>query len=178
MADKKTYLSESYFYNAAVYYLQRYAAPEVQLRRVLQRKALRAGMRGEEVPADTPKWIEKAVEKCLKLGFVNDQVYTEQKALSLRRQGKARNFIANALREKGVEQALIRQVLMVQDEEGEDTELAAAIRTVRRKRLGRDTTPEGVQKDLAKLARGGFSLDIARRALKANSGGYDEENPS
>lgn len=155
-------LNEPYFYNAAVYYLQRYAAPVAQLRRVLQRKILRAQMRGEEIPADAPQWIEKAIDKCIKLGFVNDRVFAEQKVQSLRRQGRGRQFIAMTLQQKGVEQPLIREMLA----QGDEDELEAAIRTVRRKRLGRDTAPEALQKDLAKLARAGFSLDIARRAIK------------
>lgn len=156
-------LTETYFYNAALHYLQRFSAPAEQLRRVLQRKVMRAQMRGEETPPEAPQWIDKAVEKCVKLGFVNDQIFTEQKTLALRRQGKARAFIASTLQQKGVDKAMIQDVL---GHDAED-ELNAAIRAVKRKRLGRDETPEGKQKDLAKLARGGFSLDVARRAMAA-----------
>jgi len=180
MTPKKPYipkLTETYFYNSAMYYLQRFAAPEAQLRLVLQRKVIRAAMKGAEIPAECPQWIEKAVEKCIKLGFVNDQVFAEQKALSMRRQGKARNFIATTLQQKGVDKELIRDILNKDGEQDADAEMKAAIRTVKRKRLGRDDTPEGRQKDLAKLVRGGFSMDVARRALatKGDSDQTEEE---
>lgn len=165
-------LSESYFYNAAVYYLQRYAAPAAQLRRILQRKVLRASHRGEEIPAAAPQWIEKAVEKCIAMGFVNDRVFAEQKARSLHRQGRARNVIATTLQQLGVDRELVGEILHEVLDADEnvapgDSELAAARRTVQRKRLGRDPDPEARRKDLAKLLRGGFSMSIARRALES-----------
>ena len=172
MTGFKPYISESYLYHAAVHYLQRYASTVTQLRRVLQRKVQRAQMKGEEISPDAPQWIEKAVEKCVKLGFVNDQIFAEQKSRSLRRQGKARHFIINTLQQKGVDKALIREVM----EQEEGSELDAAIRTVQRKRLGRDPSPEGRQKDLAKLVRGGFALQIARQALKTVADDTDKEH--
>lgn len=154
-------LTESKIYDAAIHYLQRYAAPVAQLRRVLQRKIIRAQIKGEEVPADIHKWIEKAVEKCVSQGFVDDKIFTEQKVQSMRRQGKARMFIANTLQQKGVEKILIHEALI----DDTDAEFEAAKKTVKRKRLGTTNDPEKRQKDLAKLMRAGFSMDIARKAL-------------
>jgi regulatory protein len=155
-------LSEQYFYNAAVHYLQRYSSTVAQLRRVLQRKVMRAQIRGEEIPGDVNKWIEKAVEKCVAHKFVDDKIFAEQKIQSLRRQGRAHSFISTSLQQKGVDKTMVREML----QNDSDTELQSAIRTVKRKRLGRDETPEGKQKDLAKLCRAGFSFDVAQRALK------------
>jgi regulatory protein len=154
-------LTEAYFYNAAVYYLQRYSSTVAQLRTVLQRKVLRNKMRGGEIPVEVPQWIDKAVEKCIQFQFVNDRIFAEQKVQSLRRQGRSKSFIATTLQLKGVDKQMIAELLSGDQE----TELEAAIRTVKRKRLGKDTTPEGRQKDLAKLCRAGFSFDIAQRAL-------------
>ena len=61
-----------------------------------------------------------------------------------------------------VEKTMVKDML----DHDPEMELAAALRTVKRKRLGQDITPEGRQKDLAKLCRAGFSFDIAQRALK------------
>jgi len=154
-------LTESYFYNSAVFYLQRYSSTAAGLKRVLERKVLRNKMRGGEVPDEVPQWIDKAVEKCVTLKFIDDKVFTEQKINSLRRQGRSNSVIASTLQQKGVEKEMLHEMLQSSPE----TELEAAIRTVKRKRLGKDETPEGRQKDLAKLCRAGFSLDVARRAL-------------
>jgi len=154
-------LTEQYFYNSAVHYLQRYASTAINLKRVLERKVMRAKMRGDDVPVDTEQWIEKAVDKCVKHQFVNDKIFTEQKINSLRRQGRAHSFISTTLQQKGVEKEMLHEML----ESNPELELEAALRTVKKKRLGRDQTPEGRQKDLAKLCRAGFSFDVAQRAL-------------
>jgi regulatory protein len=165
MSEKKprryAKLTEQYFYNSAMYYLQRYASTAANLRKVLERKVMRAKMRGDDIPADTDQWIDKAVEKCVQHQFVNDTVYTEQKINSLRRQGRARSFIATTLQQKGVGKEMLQEML----ENDPEKEMEAAIRTVKKKRLGQDQTPEGRQKDLGKLCRAGFSFDIAQKAL-------------
>jgi len=163
-------LTESKIYDAAVHYLQRYASSVAQLRRVLQRKLIRAGMRGEEVPAEAAQWIEKAVAKCVQHNFVNDQNFTEQKIISLRRQGRSQAFIARTLQQKGVDAAMIKNFLKSDAE----ADLVAAQRYVQRRRLGRDTTPEGRQKDLARLMRVGFSLTAARQALQSAENAKEE----
>lgn len=160
-------LKESYFYNAALHYLQRYASSAENLRRVLHRKAMRKKLRGEEIPEEATLWIEKAVEKCISYNYVDDRIFAASKAQSMRRQGKPSMVIARTLQQKGIENELISEIMGEPDPE---IELAAAIRTVERKRLGRDTSPEGRQKDLAKLCRAGFSFQLAKAALEADSG--------
>jgi regulatory protein len=56
------------------------------------------------------------------------------------------------------------------EEELPDAEFAAARAYAKRRRLGayrarRDETPERRRKDLMAMARSGFALDLARRAL-------------
>lgn len=170
MSDKaKTRLSESYFFNSAMYYLQRYASTEANLNRVLQRKIIRATQRGEEIPAGTQAWITKAVEKCVALGLVNDRLYTESKINSMRREGRSTRFISQTLQQKGVPREIAAELLQNDDDDNIDHDLQAALRYIKRRRLGklsgRDQTPETHQKDLAKLMRAGFALNTARQAL-------------
>lgn len=157
-------LTETYFFNAAMHYLQRFAATQEQLRKVLKRKITRAQMRGDEVPNDALQWIENAVAKCVQFNYVDDRVFAENKKQSMRRAGKARMVIAQTLTQKGVERDMVQEVMGENDEE---VELQAALRTVKRKRLGLSDDPEHRQKDLAKLLRAGFSLGVAKQALQA-----------
>lgn len=159
----KSRLSESYFFNSAVYYLQRYSATAMHLQRVLERKIMRATQRGEDIPRDTHAWIQKAVEKCVALGYVNDHVYAESRINAMRREGRSTQFILRTLQAKGVP----REIIDAHRDHDQDKEMQAAQRYVQRRRLGRQTEKEMVQKDLAKLVRVGFSLDIARRALQS-----------
>ena len=155
-------------YNSAVYYLQRYGSSVANLRHVMQRKLLRAQMRGETVPPEARNWIEQAIEKCLKFNFVNDDNFAEQKILSLQRQGRSQTFIARTLQQKGIDAVTVKKFLP-QDDEADNH---AARRYVQRRRLGRDLTPEGRRKDLAKLLRAGFGLKAAKAALAE----IEEEN--
>lgn len=166
MFKPRAALSETRIHDAALHYLQRYAASEVQLRRVLERKLVRARLRGEDVPAEAAGWIEKSIQKCLANGFVNDRTYAEQKIQSLRRQGRSQAFIIRTLQQKGVQTELVQDLLPSDDE----SDLTAARRYVARRRLGRDPGPEAVQKDLARLMRAGFSLRVARAALMPADG--------
>lgn len=152
-----------YLENAALYYVQRYAATSHSLRAVLQRRVQKAQRAYPDFDA-TPcsPWIQAIIEKFTRLGYVNDAAYAEQKTSSLRRKGHSAKAIHAKLREKGVAPAM--------DDGDDEAELQAAIRYVQRKRLGAYRTravENAAQKDLAALARAGFSHAIAKAALAA-----------
>jgi regulatory protein len=158
-------LTAAKVYDAALHYLQRYSSSTENLRRVLQRKIKRRQMRFNDVPPEAAQWVDHAVERCLKNNLVNDITYAQSRVQSLRRQGRSRHFILQALALKGVDKKTV--LSFMQDEDGgeEEAELAAAKRFVAKKRLGQSPVYEDRQKDLAKILRAGFSMDVARRAL-------------
>jgi regulatory protein len=148
-------ITQQKLYEAAIRYLERYSSSAANLRRVLQRRIKRFEFRtGEKSPAEAAQWIEIVVDKCIALGFVNDARYAENLIASLRRQGRSRRYIQQALSLKGVKSAL--------PEDGEAEE-EAATRLAKRRRL------TNTDKDLAKLVRAGFSLGVARKILKERS---------
>ncbi len=154
MSDTTT---ERDLYDAAIRYLERYASSAENLRRVLARRVKRRELRTKEkAPPESDVWINEAVTKCVALGFVDDARYAEQKIAALRRQGRSRRYIQQALALKGVPQAVLRAQLI----DDAETEEEAARRYAQRRRL-KDT-----DKDLAKLVRAGFSLNVAKKALK------------
>ncbi|HUN47837.1 MAG TPA: regulatory protein RecX [Stellaceae bacterium] len=157
--------------NAALHYLQRYAASSAQLRRVLRRRVLRASMAGEVDTAAAHAAIDGLVERYLAAGLLDDRRYAEAQAQSLGRHGTSRHRIRQRLAAKGVDAELVEDALRVAAEESGASDLAAACILARRKRLGpyRKTGDRAAhrQKDLAALARAGFSLAIARRVLSA-----------
>lgn len=150
--------------NRALFYLQRFSATEKHLGDVLQRQLDRKRRQGDNVPDDADTWVSITVQKCVELGFVNDRAFAESRINRLRREGRSTTYMQQHLAQKGVAKDIIQALLL--DTSPED-ELEAAKRCVVRKRLGRDHSPEARQKDLAKLARAGFSFDIAKRALDA-----------
>jgi regulatory protein len=112
------------------------------------------------------------IARFLRSGLIDDRAYAAQKATSLQRRGTSRFGIRGKLRQKGVDADHIHDAVATLDEGGLGAgEFAAACALVRRRRLGpcrsADTRAAMRQRDLATLARAGFSLDVARRALNA-----------
>jgi regulatory protein len=141
---------------AALDYLGRYAASEAGLAEVLARRAVRARQLSLEVDEDeVKKTIGDVVKKLAKAGYLNDKLFAEAKITSLRRQGRSARQVAMKLKEKGVAGA--------EFDASPEAELEAAKAYIKRRRLGQ--SKERRDKDLAALARAGFSFDIAKKAL-------------
>jgi regulatory protein len=169
--------------NAALHYLGRFASSAENLRRVLMRKVRRsAHFHGTDVDEGRAT-IERLVAKLVRAGLVDDEAYAAARAESLHRRGGAPKLIAARLREKGVAAAAIGRALKTLGDGPGEVELAAAVNLARRRRLGpyrahgrakaRGAEKRRVarerEKALAALARAGFSYEVARRVIDADS---------
>ena len=160
---------------SGMHYLGRFSASEAHFRSVLMSKIKRAESRVSEDPQDHEAWIEAAVEEGRLFGALNDEQLALGLARSLRRRGLARGAARQKLRQKKLESSHIDQALteVYTPKEGEvDPTLNAAARAAKKKRLG-PWGPANIdyptrQKQLAKLARRGFSYTIANRVLSAS----------
>ena len=162
-------VSAEYLDKAALYYLERFASSSANLRRVLLRKVARSAAAHGTDAAEGERLVDALIERYLRAGLIDDRAYAAQKAASLRRRGTSRLGIRGKLALKGVYAELIGDTLERLDAESSDGELAAACALVRRRRLGpyreAGARSQHRQKDLAALARAGFSLAVARRVL-------------
>jgi len=161
--------------DAALAYLARYAATELSLRRVLERRVERwarlASESGDpesiaESAAAARQVVRAVIAKLAAAGAVNDATYAESRALSLRRAGRSRRAVTAHLAAKGVSSEIARAAVP-NDDAGE---LAAALVLARRRRLGPfrvGAKPDaaGYRRELAVLARAGFPQAVASRAL-------------
>ena len=157
--------------NVALYYLERFASSSANLRRVLMRKVARSARAHGSDPADGAGLVEAIIARYLQSGLLDDAAYAAQKAASLRRRGTSRYGIRGKLAVKGVGGELIDAALERLDDEQASGDLLAACALARRRRLGpyrpQEEQAPHRRKDLAALARAGFSLDVARRVLAA-----------
>jgi regulatory protein len=164
-------LTPSYLENAALHYLERFSSSSANLKRVLMRKVMRAAAAGTADMTEGERLVDALIARYVAAGLVDDKAYAAQRAASLRRQGNSRFAIRGKLALKGVGRALIESALGELDEDDAQGEIAAACALVRRRRLGpfrpAAARKDAWQKDLAALARAGFSLDVARRVLRA-----------
>jgi regulatory protein len=158
---------------AALSYLARYAATEAGLRRVLERQVDRWARAQPDPDTAAPviaaaqQAIEDVVSGLVQAGAVNDTAFAESRAQSLVRAGRSNRAVQARLIAKGVAPDMARAA-SVNDTE---TELAAALVLVRKRRIGpyRSTEDAGAavrMKEMGLLARAGFSRDIADQALK------------
>ena len=156
---------------SALAYLERFAASAESLRRVLARKVDRSARAHEDVdPAQGAAWIEALIERYRRSGLLDDHAYAEARTASLRRQGRSARAIADRLAMKGVEREVIDQAM--EPTRTPAVELAAAVRLVRRRRLGplrhQADRAEHRERDLAVLGRAGFSFEIARILVESD----------
>ena len=168
-------VTPAYLQRAALSYLERYASSAENLRRVLRRKVdKRCRLRGED-PSEFHDAIDEVVAKSLKIGLIDDTRYAEARVASLRRRGGSARAIQAKLAQKGVPKDAIAAAL-----EGEpEDEHTAAHALARRRKLGPYRPGERGpyrDKDLAAMARAGFSYGIARDVIDGEP--PDERSPA
>jgi len=157
--------------NIAAQYLDRYATSRENLRRVLQRRVLKAAYVHEDTDVALANgWIDDLIARYEDAGVLNDRSYGEGRARTLMARGTAHRVIRLRLQEKGLDPDTIDHALNSLQDEHPEPELAAAIKLARRRRLGPyrapDTRGEKQDRDLAAMARAGFSYDMARRVIE------------
>ncbi|WP_158929720.1 regulatory protein RecX [Acidisphaera sp. S103] len=162
-------------YQAALTHLARYAATEAGLRGVLMRRVDRWARLQADPDAAEPavaaarQAVEAVIGRLVQAGAVSDAAFAESRAKSLVHGGQSNRSIQARLIAKGVAPELARDA-SVNDA---DTELAAALVLVRKRRIGAYRLADGADatvrmKELGLLARAGFSRDIAERALNTS----------
>lgn len=168
-------VTERYLENAALYYLERFATSAANLRAVLMRKVLKSARYHGTDPTQGEAWVDALIARFCASGLLDDRAYGAARVATLRRRGNSARAIRAKLMQKGVDGAIIEAALDSHGrDEGarpEEEELAAAVRLARRRRLGpfapADVRAARRDRDLAALARAGFSYDVAHRVIDA-----------
>ncbi len=157
----------------ALHYLGRFSSSAENLRRVLRRRALRSARHHEFDPAPLLAAIEPLLARLTANGSLDDGRFAVGRTLSLHRRGRSRRAIEAELQRHGVDAEAIAGAAAVLARASGDPELAAACAFARRRRIGPWRPAEARaamrSRDMAALARGGFSLETARRILAAVS---------
>jgi regulatory protein len=166
---------------AALHHLERFASSAANLRRVLERRVLRAARHHGTDPAEAAPWIDALIARFRASGLLDDATYAQGRAAALFRRGDSQRSIRAKLAAKGVGAEDIDGALAAlraevaadgaagDDGRGRSFDLQAAANYLRRRRIGPHRPPEARAanraRDLAALARAGFSYDVARAAL-------------
>lgn len=164
-------ITADYLQRAALYYLERYAAPAAQLRRVLARKIAASCRHHGDDPALHIEALDDVVARCVSSGLIDDRRFAEARAATLRRKGQSSRTVLAKLAAKGVARDLAGEFASTDL----DTEIAAARIAAKRRRLGpwrrQEDRAASRQKDLAALARLGFAYATARAVIDGDAEG-------
>jgi regulatory protein len=158
-----------YLEKAALHYLERYASSRANLRRVLMGKVERSARFHGTDREEGAQAVEQLLDRLARAGYLDDTAYARGRAIGLHRAGHSTTAIRMKLRQKGVDDDTAAQALETLQEEAETPELAAALRYARKRRLGpyrqEAQRQANAERDMAALARKGFSLDLARQVV-------------
>jgi regulatory protein len=150
--------------NIATHYFTQRTTTRGHLRRLLMNR-IRTSLRHHEgSETEMAGWLDAILDDLERMGLLNDRAWATSRLERLRRQGHSERVIRTRLRAKLVPPALIDELL----EDRPIDPLEAAIRFARKRRIGPFREGDRAarrDKDLGKLARGGFPYDIAREVL-------------
>ncbi len=160
--------------NIALHYLDRYSTSAENLRRVLARRVWKTAYHHPDTDIEEyASLIDDLIRRYQECHMLDDPAYARAQATSQNRRGKSIRAIRAALATKGLTAPVIDDAVAILGEEDADPDLAAALAHARRRRIGpyrtRDIDDKGREKELAALARAGFSYGIARRIVAANT---------
>ena len=162
-------MTEKRLMNIALFYLSRYDASEAKLRTMLSRRILKMKMRGEEIPEEVTTWVENVIRKIRDYAYIDDKRYAENKIRTMVEQGKSERYMSLKLKEAGINSQAIHRIL----EEMGSSEVDRALCYAYKKKLGQFRSKsqriDYRQKDMAALARAGFSYEVSLAVLEGKA---------
>ena len=160
--------------NAALYYLQRFSSSSENFRRVMMQRVKRSAQYHNTNFEEGAEIVDQLISRFVRIGLLDDLQFAQVRATSLRRRGLSERTIRAKLMERGFAVEVINESLELLKCDNEDPELTASIIFSRKRRLGPfreilDKRNEFREKDLAKLARAGFSYHVAQKVISAET---------
>ena len=147
----------------AVYYLSRYSSSKKNLEYILKKK-IRRLTEEKKVRYELYQEINHIINKLERLKLLNDEVFTESKINSLLIQARSKNYIKQYLIRKGVNNKLVNDQISDFYKKNINLEKENALKFAKKKNLLNNN--ENYEKKLYKMARAGFSYEIAKEILK------------
>ena len=147
----------------AIYYLSKYSSSKKNLEFILKKKIRRLSDE-KKIRFHLYNEIQIIIDKLEKLNLINDQVFVESKIQSLQYQAKSKNYIKQYLLQKGIDKELIEDQISLFYENNKNLEKENALKFAKKRNLL--DSDQDYQKKLSKMARAGYSYDIAKEILK------------
>ena len=159
--------------NSAISYLARYEVSEFQFQNTMIRKL--SNFENELDEKLKIEIIDKIKKEMIVARYIDDKRFAESKSRSIRRQGGSERLIFTKLKEKGVQDNIIKSAIDIVDEGNENAEIIAAINFIKKKKIGVFYSGKTIgnpidpyvlkNKWYGALSRRGFSLSIIKKVL-------------
>ena len=149
----------------AIDYLSKYSSSKTNLERILKNKIRRTKIEKKE-KFTLYNSIPEIIKKLEKNNFLNDYNYTTSKINLLISNGKSKIFIKNYLLKKGIDNKLSSEIFAELNEKDSNWEIKSARTFARKKNF--QNNKNNNEKNLSKMARAGFSYEIAKKILEEN----------
>tara|TARA_Y100000766_G_C18802842_1_gene553957 strand:+ start:259 stop:732 length:474 start_codon:yes stop_codon:yes gene_type:complete len=147
----------------AIYYLSKYSSSKKNLEYILKKK-IRRLTDEKKIRYQLYIEIKTIIDKLEKLNLINDTLYTETKINSLLNQAKSKKYINQYLINKGINKKIADDQIALFYKKNENIEKKNALKFAKKKKLLNDNLD--YEKKLSKMARAGFSYEIAKEILK------------
>ena len=149
----------------AINYLSKYDSSKKNLRRILKNKILKF----QNIDNNEKEILKIKINEIIKeldyKKIIDDERFAKNKLISLLEQGKSEKFIRSILYIKGIENNIINKIFLDIEKNNPDWKTNAAKNYIMKKKLGKYSNEKNYKKDLAKMARAGFSYDIIKKVL-------------
>ena len=149
----------------AINYLSKYSSSKTNLERILKNKIRRTNIEKKE-KFTLYNSIPEIIKKLEKNNFINDYNYATSKVNLFISNGKSKIFIQNYLFKKGIDEKLSSEIFAELNEEDSNWEIKSARTFARKKNFQKNNNNN--EKNLSKMARAGFSYEIAKKILEEN----------
>ena len=149
----------------AINYLSKYSSSKKNLERILKNKIRRTNIEKKE-KFTLYNSIPEIIKKLEKNNFINDYNYATSKINLFISNGKSKIFIQNYLFKKEIDEKLSSDIFIELDEEDSNWEIKSARIFARKKNFQKNNS--NYEKNLSKMARAGFSYEIAKKILEEN----------
>ena len=155
--------------NFAYSYLERYNPSKQQLRTHLFKKLVKKKQRISS-KKEIFNLIDSVISALVDQKFLSDKYYADSKSKYFLRKGYSLNKIRYSLIKKGIDEKYIKESISKIKENESDPDFFSAIKICKKRRIGpcREENNRSLfyKKDIAILARSGFSYEISKKILE------------
>ena len=150
-------------------YLEKYSPSKQQLRTYLFKKLIKTNQK-KSSKKEAFNLIDSVISTLVDQKLLSDKYYSDTKSKAFLKRGYSLNKIRYNLIKKGIDEKYIKDSISKIKENESNPDFFSAIKMCKRRRIGpcreESNRPLFYKKDIAILARSGFSYELSKKVLE------------